>query len=420
MSQHARLAPSGGSRWFLCPGSVRELGLLPAKPSSAAAIDGTHSHTLLEHCIKGDMADPRNMVGITLKDHEGEFTVDPERAERVYTAIKYIKERSEKLHPVSIRPEEKVDAGQLIGREDITGTADVQLVSDNVLEIMDYKDGMAIVDVVENIQMSIYAVGAVAPYWTDYGIPFDTVRLTIIQPKSALKGLDPIRTWEVSVFYLLEFVEKLRKAAEATDDPQAPLIPGEKQCYWCNAKGNCNEFAKWSAGKLGVKFGEMAQAAAQRNPNELSDEQIRELVEATPVIKHMLEAVQEESMRRFETGHRVKGLKVTRNPGRRKWGMSADEVADRLRRMGVPKASCYKTSVVSPAQVNKLSWVNKKGEKKSLSERQLKTLDSEYMIRSQGSLKVVPESEAGEAVIIDASEMFESVNNDVPDWLKEK
>ena len=57
MSTHSRLAPSARYRWQLCPGSVAACALYEGDGSSSpATIDGTHSHTLLEHCIKNDQS----------------------------------------------------------------------------------------------------------------------------------------------------------------------------------------------------------------------------------------------------------------------------------------------------------------------------------------------------------------------------
>ena len=55
---HAKLSPSKRHRWAACPGSIREEAAYPDERSGAAAIDGTHSHTLLEHCVKAGAADP--------------------------------------------------------------------------------------------------------------------------------------------------------------------------------------------------------------------------------------------------------------------------------------------------------------------------------------------------------------------------
>jgi hypothetical protein len=75
MSGHAQLSPSKAHRFLACPGSVREEAKYPEPPSGPGSIDGSHSHTLLQHCIKSRV-DPLTMVGQTLKDHEGDFVVD--------------------------------------------------------------------------------------------------------------------------------------------------------------------------------------------------------------------------------------------------------------------------------------------------------------------------------------------------------
>lgn len=96
MTTHATLSPSARVRWSKCPGSVREVKNYPEQRSGAAAIDGTHSHTLLEKClttIPGVILNPLDFVGQTLTDHDGEFVVDRARAERVKIATGYISER---------------------------------------------------------------------------------------------------------------------------------------------------------------------------------------------------------------------------------------------------------------------------------------------------------------------------------------
>ena len=74
MTSHAQLSPSKAHRWTVCPGSIREEAKYP-DVSGAAAIDGTHSHTLLEKSLL-DNKDPLEYVGQTLTDHEGDFVYD--------------------------------------------------------------------------------------------------------------------------------------------------------------------------------------------------------------------------------------------------------------------------------------------------------------------------------------------------------
>ena len=144
MSTHAQLSPSKRHRWALCPGSVREEAKYPEERSGPAAIDGTHSHTLLEHCIKAGLADPTLMVGVRLMDDEGEFVIDADRAARVKMAIEYVKSRVTHLNGMAeVVPETRIDHQWFTNRDDLSGTADIQIIGGGVLEIVDYKDGMA-------------------------------------------------------------------------------------------------------------------------------------------------------------------------------------------------------------------------------------------------------------------------------------
>ena len=85
MSTHANLSPSKRHRWALCPGSIREEAKFPDERTSEAAIDGTHSHTLLEHCLS-EGVEPESMVGQALSDDDGVFTVDDEYGNEVFRA----------------------------------------------------------------------------------------------------------------------------------------------------------------------------------------------------------------------------------------------------------------------------------------------------------------------------------------------
>jgi hypothetical protein len=145
MSTHANLSPSKRHRWALCPGSIREEAKYPDDTSGPAAIDGTHSHTLLEHCIDAGLIDPTTQVGEVMADDDGEFKVDADRAARVKTAIEYIRERS-MGGMLKVISEERVDPKHLLGRDDLSGTVDCQIIGPDWIELIDYKDGMGVVE----------------------------------------------------------------------------------------------------------------------------------------------------------------------------------------------------------------------------------------------------------------------------------
>jgi len=430
MSTHALLSPSKRSRWALCPGSIREEAKYPEQDSGPAAVDGTHSHSLLEHCIKGNLADPMNMVGIKLKDHEGEFVVDADRAARVKLAIEYIRERS-MGGMFRVLTEQRVDPQYLLGRDDLSGTVDCQVYGPDWIEIIDYKDGMGVVSAENNLQLEQYAYGVLAGYRlpVNGAYPFDKVVMTIIQPKLALKGMKAITSHTVTVRELLDNMGTIVAQAAATDAPDAPLVPGESQCKFCRAKGSCAALAGNVMKEIGVMFQptvtqtlDVAQQSADKDPSTMDDQQIRQIMEAAPLMRQLLEAVEKEALRRMEAGVSIPGLKLVNGRGSRAWALSEDEMAEKLVKMGIPKGAIYETKLVSPAKAEKLTWEKRDGTKVSLTERQLKIMEKEYVVKMAGKLTVASESDSRPAVTLNAAPMFSAVEaapaaESLPSWL---
>ena len=157
---------------------------------------------------------------------------------------------------------------------------------------------------------------------------------------------------------------------------------------------------------------ELSQQAANLEPNKMSPEQISQIMLAAPLVRQMIEAVEEEALARLKAGAKIPGLKVVHGRGSRSWALPDGEMATKLIGMGIPKGEVYETKLLSVAKVEKLKWEATKGGEKvqrQLSERQLKTLDTEYVAKVAGKLTVVPESDARTAVVLDASPLFAAV-----------
>ena len=428
MSDHAKLSPSKRSRWALCPGSIREEAKYPDEGGGPAAIDGTHSHMLLEVCLKeNDKAS--FYIGAEMEDHEGKFVVDADRAARVQSALDYIDQRvAEHNGLCEVISETRVDPEHLLGRKDLSGTVDVQIIGGNTLELIDYKDGMGIVSAEGNLQLEQYAYGVLAGYKLpvngDY--PFETVRMTIIQPKLALKGMKPITSHDVSVRSLLDSMGTIITQAAATDQPDAPLVPGESQCKFCRAKGSCAALAGNVMKEVGIMFQpvvtqtlDVAQQSADKDPSTMDDAQIRQIMEAAPLMRQLLEGVEKEALRRLESGQTIPGLKLVNGRGSRAWALPEDDMAEKLVKMGIPKSAIYETKLVTPAKAEKLTWEKRDGSKVTLTDRQLKTMETEYVVKMAGKLTVVPESDGRPAVVKNAAPLFGAVETpaELPAWL---
>lgn len=431
MTTHSQLSPSKRHRWALCPGSIREEAKFPDERSGAAAIDGTHSHTLLEYCIPHDrFIDPMTQVGAKFEDEDGDFVVDQARAERVKIAVDYIMERSMN-GMFKVISEQRVDPQHLLGRDDLSGTVDCQIIGPDWIELIDYKDGMGVVSAEGNMQLEQYGYGVLAGYKLPINVeyPVKRVIMTIIQPKLALKGMKAITSFERDVRDMLTNMGTIIVQAAATDAPDAPLVPGESQCKFCRAKGSCAALAGNVMKEVGIMFQpvviktlDVAQQSADKDPAQMDDAQIRQIMEAAPLMRQLLEAVEKEAMRRMESGISIPGLKLVHGRGSRAWALPEEEMAEKLIKMGIPKSAVYETKLVTPAKAEKLTWEKRDGTKVSLTERQLKRMEQEYVTKLAGKLTVVPESDSRSAVITNAAPMFSAVEaapaaESLPSWL---
>ena len=343
-----------------------------------------------------------------MEDHEGKFVVDADSAARVRIALDYINERAAELKPSVVHSEMRVDPAPLLGRSDMSGTADCMIISDTVAEIIDYKDGISPVLAKDNDQMEQYAWGMLAMY---PNAKFKRIRMTIIQPKLKVKGIDPISSHEVDVDDFAARMGAIIDQAAATDAPDAPLVPGDSQCKYCRAKGGCTALAQHTMKASGIVFQnlDVAQQAADKQPTELTDEQLRELIEAAPLIRQMLEGAEKEAMRRFETGHPIAGLKVVKGRGSREWALDEEQIAAKLKMMGLGKAEIYPAKLITPAQAEKL--IEQKAQEKGQDpSRKLHTLETEYIAKKEGKPTLALESDPRSAIALSAAGMFGQVS----------
>lgn len=414
MSDHALFSPSGRPAWALCPGKLREEAKYPESVSGAAAADGTHTHTLLEDCINKDRETADAHLGETMTDHDGTFVVTTDRIERVNFALAYIDSRLEEFGQVIA--ERKVDPEPLIGRKGAGGTVDVTIFGSTWIEIIDYKDGMNPVPST-SLQLNSYGWGTLAA--GEISPQLETIRFTVIQPKLREKGMTGISSHEMTIAELIETKQAFIDQIDAASAPDAPLVPGETQCRYCRAKGSCSALVTQSLAASGITFAnlDVAKEAAAKDPNEMSNDQIREVLEAAPLIRQMIEACEVEAMKRFEAGNDIDGLKLVRGRGSRSWAADEPIIAEKLKKMGIPKEVLWKTSLITPAQVEKAKWQKRNGDQVQLTDRQLKLLSADYIKKSEGKLTVVSAADERPAVTISAAKMFAPVPAALPDFL---
>ena len=424
MSNHSQLAPSSRSRWGKCPGSVK-LQVYGDAPPNEYAIDGTRTHMILEYCLDNVIANASSLVGTTFTS-EGEFTVDQDRADRVQVALDYIHNALPGGYldgfSVQFGSEQKVDLSYITGGFDLRGTCDVVIRDGQLLlHIIDYKDGMNQVFAENNPQMEMYALGVLSKIIQEEGyssLPHQ-VKMTIIQPKLALKGLPAIDEWDIRTMDLLAIVlPQLIREATLTQVENASLVPGETQCRYCTAKTTCPALNQKIMDELGfAKSMDIVESGAEKDPSTMNNQKLSEFMQAIPLVNVFVKAVEEEITTRLTAGEDIPGFKLIHGNGSRSWLEDEEKTAKKLIKMGIPKSDVYRKVLVTPAQAEKLRWTKKDGTSHSLSKVQIKRMNDDYIHKSIGNLKIAYASDPKPSAIVKADHMFEPVI-ELPDWLK--
>ena len=419
---HSEMSPSGFERLMTCPASYkankkyREIECV----SNPASIDGTHSHTLLEYCGK-ERIHPTSTLGMTFEDHEGTFTVAVDRAERVAVAFDYIASRVAELgeDQTKVEHEVKMDSDSVFGRGDMGGTADVIILSKDTMEVIDYKDGREKVDV-ECAQLYIYGLLAMRNYFyrTHNPYPFvNTVRLTIIQPRLGAGGISSI---DIPIGELWERRNLYIAAAAACEEDDAPYVPSDL-CKYCPSATNssCTAFANHVLNKVNILFSatDITDQAAKKDASSLTNDQLREIILAGPLLRSLIADAEKEEVRRLASGQVIEGRKLVHGKGSRDWKYEEDEMAAKLKKFGIPKTQIYKQTLLSPAQAEGISWKKADGSVSRLSKKQIDMLRNDYVVWSPGKIIAVDSDDKREEVGSRSCEaLFNSVDP-LPEWL---
>ena len=230
MSDHAVLSASGAYRWLNCLPSAR-LELEFVYESSAAA-KGTAAHALCEHKLK-------KALHMRSKRPVSVYNSD-EMEEHSDAYVEFVMEQFELAKQSCTDPliliEQRLDFSCYVPQG--FGTGDCIIIGDKKLHIIDFKYGMGVlVDAVGNLQMKLYALGALEIYDSLYDI--EEVSMTIFQPRR-----ENVSTWTIRVEDLKAWAEKeLKPKAKKAYNGEGEYLPGE-WCTFCRAAVKCRARAE--------------------------------------------------------------------------------------------------------------------------------------------------------------------------------
>ena len=413
---HARLSPSGASRWAACPGSLRlikERGITDS--SGMAAEEGTAAHELLEECLI-NARQPETYRGqffnVGCKLQPAGWEADNDMIDAIQVAVDYIWSRMVQdaiTHPMY--PERKIDPGSMFGRTDCSGTADVTIIASHRIIILDYKHGRGIVvEVTDNLQAILYAIGVIAGLPEEQRAQITEVEIGIIQPRAShMDG--PIRTMVYPIQTIYEWVEWFRVAAAATDHPDAPLVPGDKQCQFCPVKRHrdrCPAMQTKVLSAFEVQNINQLEPKVLRDPTTLSVQERALILDYADLIEQFVKAVKGQAQEDLQAGLHVPGQKLVRGKGgHKKFNIEDDKMIKRLSSsFGLKKNEIIaEPKLLGVAKILKLA---KKSEK--YSDEKYEKLEA-LVEQPPGKLTMAPESDPRPAAgSLRAKEAFKDVN----------
>ena len=389
---HAILGASSAKRWLTCTPSARLGERLTSRfgsESSPYAQEGTKAHALAEIKVRKAFYAADGMTttvysrmsqeerdaytGINafrydaLRAELGDIPSDMEHATDAYCDVVMEKYLSAKDQDASTRLllEQRLDYSRWVPSG--FGTGDCVIVSDSLLEIADLKYGLGIpVDAVDNPQLRLYGLGAIAKFGQLYDFP--AVRMTIIQPRLESVSEETLGRVELLDWAEAEVREKAQQAWKGIGD----FVPGD-HCRFCPAKAVCS--ARVAEALKLFRYG-------FETPGLIPDEQIPGILETLDVAEAWIKDFRAYVEKQALNGQKFPGWKLVRGkkPNRR-WA-DPEEVRAQLLRAGYAPGQIETTSLKPVGEIEK-----------TIGAKAFRALVGGLVAQGEGRLTLVPESD---------------------------
>ena len=355
MSKHAFLSPSGSHRWLNCTPSAMLESEFPGGSSSAAE-EGTAAHEFCEHKLKKAL---RRRSKRPVSDYDSD-----EMQEYTDSYVDYVLEQLEVAKQTCKDPmvliEQKVDFSEYV--PDGYGTADCIIVSDNTLQIIDFKYGLGVlVDAEQNTQLMCYSIGALNLFDSLYDIK--EVTMHIFQPRR-----ENVQNWTIPVDELKAWAEEeLKPKAQMALNGEGEYHPGE-WCQFCKAAVRCRARAEEKLRLARQEF---------KMPPLLADSEIEEVLTILPDLTKWADGILAYATdAAVNHGKEWNGFKVVEGRSVRKY-KDEELVAQAAKDHGY--TDIYRQSLITMTEMQKL-----------MGKKQFDQILGDLIVKPQGKPNLVP------------------------------
>ena len=373
---HALLSASSAHRWLNCtPSALLEAGK-PDKDSTAS-LEGTAAHALAEWKLaemlgRGPGARPQSTYDTLEMD---------EHTTAYVTHVNQLLDDHE--GPSRVFIEQRLDYSKYA--PDGYGTGDCVIVSDGLLDIVDFKYGQGVlVEAEQNPQLKLYALGALEAFQDIYRV--DQVRATIFQPRR-----DNTVRVEYSRSELVEWGEQTVKPAAALAAKGKGEFKAGPWCQFCKLAPTCRERAEENLklARLGFKPGP-----------ELSDEEVAQVLRQLPdLTKWAAEVEKYATQAAVSQGKQWEGMKLVAGRSVRKYA-DENQVIQAARDAGYKDGDIFEQKLITLTRMEKL-----------VGKKQFTQIFDGLVVKPEGKPTLVPMSDRRKALDLAAPEQeFENLD----------
>jgi hypothetical protein len=357
---HSLLGASGAHRWLACPGSFGLSQSAPHRPSSSWAATGTLAHELIEDSLKRrEYRVDESRLGVSAVKDGYIIDIDRELIDGVNLMLGYIEgagyDQLKFEFPVDLADYFKAPPPvKIFGTVDAAG----HLLKDEVLEIIDYKNGAGVsVTPVENPQLMFYAAGVLQQMTEAQRALVKTVLLTIVQPNAPGP---PIKSWAIDLVDLLMWVDDvLIPGVEACVDPDAPFNTGT-HCRFCPVSHACPKLLADAMTMARQEFDDVVGSTTAGNTAVVGTE-LAEALDIAERAQLWISRLQEFALDQLQRQVKIPGWELVPTRPTRKWLAPDSDIAKTLQDAGAGHDEVWEIRVRSPAQMEKSLHKTQKG-----------------------------------------------------------
>lgn len=312
------LRASTSPRWMHCPESAW-LEQQHADVENEEAREGTAAHEMAQCVLTAVVSSPEELVD---RQATNGVVMSGDMVPHVKMYVDHVQARGvgywiEKSITIPVNPSDP--ANPVTGKTDSASFNFDE--SAGILYVDDFKYGFGLVEVFENWQLLIYAIG-VAYFLRGRNVEINTIVMSVIQPRG-YHPQGPIRTWTISYAELEGYMTQLASGVERVYASDETCNTGA----WCR---HCKHMSSCNAAKIASM--NAVDVALTSIPDTDTPDQISVLLDtldrAFDAIKHTRDAVNSRAENMITVhGMSISGRAVIPGKGNRKYRNDADAKA---------------------------------------------------------------------------------------------